>query len=154
MKISNIIEMKKYGTYKYHVKHNSAKCFITSTEGFWDQTEFPIIAIERRKVSSKRISSLRLKDENIVEIACLIYSEEFDKDIVNKTLTVKEIVDKLLSFENPDLPIYSYPNLPDNSEKESLYIGCINMFPSDNYDCRCENINKLFMGYYKEGFLS
>lgn len=155
LKISNIVEMKKDGTYKkYHVKHNSAKGFITSTEGFWDQTEYPIIAVEKRKVSSKRIPSLSLEDERMVEIACLIYPEKFDKCIVNETLTVKEIVDRLFAFDNTDLPICSYSNLLDNPEREWWYIDCINMYPSDNYDCRCKNISKFFRGYHKEGFLS
>lgn len=155
MKISSIVEMKKDGTYKkYHVKHNSAKGFITCTEGFWDQTEFPIIDVEKRKVSSKRIPSLRLEDERIIEIACLIYPEEFDQCIINETLTVKEIVDRLLAFENTDLPICSYSNLPDDPEKEWWYFDCINMYPSDDYDCRCKNISKFFRGYHKEAFLS
>lgn len=60
MKIGSIIEMKKDGTYeKYHVKHNSAKGFITSTEGFWDQTECPIVAVEKRIISSKNLFHMK-----------------------------------------------------------------------------------------------
>lgn len=84
----------------------------------------------------------------------MIYPKNFDKNVVNETLTVKEIVEKLLAFENDDLPICFYPNLPDNAERNWWYFDCINMYPSDDYDCRCENIRKIFKGYHKECFLS
>ena len=53
MKISSIIEMKQDGSYKrFHVKYENAKGLVTSTEGTWDQTEYPIIAVKKRKVST------------------------------------------------------------------------------------------------------
>ncbi len=154
MKIKSIIEMKKDGTYKFHVKHEDAKGLITSTEGFWDQTESPIIAVEKRKVSSKRIPHMRLDDEKEIEVALLIYSDKITKGIVDNTLTVKEIIDILLGFENSELPICCYSNQPDDPEKEWWYFDCINMYPSDDYDCRCSNIKKLFKRYHTEGFLA
>lgn len=146
MKISDIIEIKKDWTY-----HEDAKGFVTSTEGFWDQTELPIIAVEKRRVSSKRIFSMRLEEEKFVEIACLIYSKKIDKYIVDKTLSVKQILDSLCSLN--DMGIYCYSNLPDNPKREWWYLECISMYPSDRYDCRCDNIKEFFKGYNTEGFL-
>jgi len=155
MKIKNIIEMKKDGSYeRYHVEHEDAKGLVTSTEGFWDQTEYPIIAIEKRKVSSKRLLGMRSDEEKEVEVAFLIFSEKITKRIVEKTLTVKEIIDTLLEFKNAELPICCCSNIPYDPESEGFYLDCINMYPSDDYDCRCDNIKKLFNGYHTEAFFA
>lgn len=155
MKIKNIIEWKNNGEYyRYHVENEDAKGLITSTEGFWEQTEYPIISVEKRTVSSKRVPHMRLEPECAVEIACLIYSDNITKDIIDKTLTVKEIVDDLISFGNPDLSICCYSYLQDDPNREWWYLDCINMYPSDDYDCRCDNINKLFKIYHTQGFLA
>ena len=51
MNIKTIIQITKDEQLKrYHIKHENAKGLITSTEGFWVQTEYPIIAVEKRKV--------------------------------------------------------------------------------------------------------
>lgn len=155
MKISSIIEMKQDGTYeRFHVKHSNAKGLIVNTEGSWYQTEYPIINVEKRKVSSKRIPSLCLEKEKVVDIACLIYAENFESDIANKTLSVEEIVNKLMDFDDEKLFICSYLNFPDNPERKWWYLDCINMYPGDDYDCRCDNINQFFKGHHIEGFLS
>lgn len=155
MNIKTIIQITKDEQLKRcHIKHENAKGLITSTEGFWAQTEYPIIAVEKRKVSSKRIPHMRFKDEKMVEIACLIYERKFDKNIVDKTLSVKEIIDELCSFDNADLDIYYYPNIQSDQKEQWWYFKCIDMSPSDNYDCRCENIRQFFKGYHTEGFFA
>lgn len=91
----------------------------------------------------------------MIEAAFLIFTEKIDKDVVKRTMFVEEIIKKLLEFNNPDLPICCEEenNVHDEGEK-GFYLECINMFPSDDYDCRCDNIEQYFKGYHTEAFFA
>lgn len=155
MKIQHIMDMQKDGSYeRWHVEHDDSKGFITSTEGFWDQTEYPIIDVKVIEISSKTLPNMWQQEEQKIEVACLIYSEDINESVVDKTLTTKEIVDKLLSFGKPELQICSYADKPYDEKHAFWYFDCINMYPSDDYDCRCDNIATLYKGYHTEAFLS
>lgn len=90
------------------------------------------------------------KEERLIDVACIIYSEVIDESVVDKTLTAAEVVDALLEFdEDTYICIFA-----DDTGVEHLYMECLNVVPSDNYDCRCENIETLFKEYRKTAFLA
>jgi len=135
MKIKDLIDIIN-GKYKnFHIPYDMAKCFV------FDGIEYPIISVEKRKPFS---------DEP--ESACLIYSKEITKEIVDKTLTVKEIIDKLIGLGNEELNILCASFSLDNPTYIH-YFECINLIPTDSYGCRNNKTEELFKGYHKEGFL-
>lgn len=152
MKVKTLLEIKgdTHSYIRHHVRFNDSKAFITSTEGFWEQTEYPILRVEKRTVSSKNIIKLYSKEERLIDVACIIYSEVIDESVVDKTLTAAEVVEALLEFdEDTYICIFS-----DDTGVEHLYMECINVVPSDKYDCRCENIETLYKDYHKTAFLA
>lgn len=154
MRISKIIEMKQDKSYeRLHVEDENAKGFVTSFEGFGDQTEYPIISVEKRIISSKRLLHMKNEKEQIMEVAFLIFTANIDKRTVKRTMSVKEIVNKLLNFNDLDLLICCEEENSIRDENEDFfYLECLNMYPSDDYDCRCDNIERLFNGYHTEAF--
>lgn len=152
MKVRTLVDIKndEHSYTNYHVKYDDSKAFVTSTEGFWEQTEYPIIRVEKRTISSKNIIQLYGLEEKQLDVACIIYSEVIDETVVDKTLTAKEVVDALLEFDS-DTYICIFA---DDVGIEHLYMECINIIPSDNYDCRCENIEELYIDYHKTAFLA
>lgn len=152
MQVKTLINIKDddYSYRNYHVKHDKSKAFVTSTEGFWDQTEYPILRVEKREISSKNIFHLSNLEERQIEVACIVYSHDINEAVVEKTMAAKDVIEALLKFDK-DAYICCYP---DTTEEGHIYIDCINVIPSDNYDCRCKNIETLYKEHHKTAFLA
>lgn len=136
----------------YHIKHKNAKALVTSFEGRWKQTEYPIIDVVKKEISSKTLFHMKNEPERKLEVAVLVFSTNFEKaGLVADTLTVQQVLDKLDAFED-NCKVICEEEETIESDARTFHIECINTYCSDNYDMRCSNIEKLFDGYNTQAF--
>lgn len=139
----------------HHIKNKNAKALVTSFEGMWKQTEYPIVDVVSKEISSKTLFHMKDLPEKKLEVAVLVFSKNFEnedkKRLIERTLTVQQVLDKLDAFNN-DCYVICEEEETIESDARTFHIECINTYMSDNYDMRCANINNLFDGYNTQAF--